>query len=435
MDRDITNSLIEWKEKVKHKPVILRGARQVGKTTIIRQLGKMFESFIEINFEESLDLPTLFEGNLDPNEITQNLENYLNLKIVDGKTLLFLDEIQYCPRAILALRYFYEKRPNLHIIAAGSLLDFELEKISFPVGRVDFYYLYPLSFGEYLDALGKKSLRKELLSNRALATPIHKQLLGYLRDYTITGGMPEVVSEFISTGDLIECQNIQSSIIETFMADFSKYAKRHQIKYLTTIFNAIPSQLGRKLKFSNISKLYKSRDLGEALTLLELAGLLIKVHHSSSNGIPLEHEKDHKKFKVIFFDVGLAMRILRVPLQELIINDDITLVNEGALAEQLVGQEILAYSSCRERAHLYYWHRESKSSNAEVDYVTEKGRDIIPIEVKSGLRGTTRSLNLFCDEKKPAYALCLSREEPSTKGLINYTPLYNIEKFSKTTLI
>ncbi|NQZ58683.1 MAG: ATP-binding protein [Lentisphaeraceae bacterium] len=427
MNRDIINNLIRWKDRAKRKPVILRGARQVGKTTIIRQVGELFENFVEINFEEFPDISALFQENLEPYEICRNLENYFSLKIIDGTTLLFLDEIQCCPRAILALRYFYEKRPKLHVIAAGSLLDFELEKISFPVGRIDFYYLYPLSFGEFLDALGKGSLRKDILKGKKLVLPIHKQLLKSLRDYTITGGMPEVVAEFIATGDLTECQNIQSSIIETFIADFAKYAKRHQIKYLTTIFNAIPSQLGRKLKYSNISTLYKSRDLGDALHLLELAGLLIKVHHSSANGIPLEHEKDHRKFKVIFFDVGLAMRILRIPFQELIINDDITLVNEGALAEQFVGQELLSYSSCRERTHLYYWHREAKSSNAEVDYVIEKGRNIIPIEVKSGLRGTIRSLNKFCEEKNPDLAICLSRGEKIQKATVLHTPLYSIE--------
>jgi len=429
VNRDIQKKLIEWKAKPKHKPIILRGARQVGKTTAVRQMGELFDNFVEINFEETSDIESFFEGNLDPFEISKRLENYLAIEIKDGSTLLFLDEIQCCPRAILALRYFYEKRPNLHVIAAGSLLDFELEKISFPVGRIDFYYLYPLNFGEYLMALGKGYLRDEISLDSHMPTSMHKQLLSYLRDYTITGGMPEVVAEYISTGDLHECQNIQSSIIETFIADFSKYAKKHQVKYLTTIFNILPSQLGRKIKYSNLSKLYKSRELSDALSLLETAGLLIKVHHSSSNGIPLEHEKDHKKFKVIFFDIGLAMRILRIPLKVLLIKDDITLVNEGAIAEQFVGQEIHSYSSCRQRNNLYYWHREAKSSNAEVDYVIEKDGAVIPIEVKSGLCGTIKSLSLFCDEKKPAYGICFSREQPSKAGMINYAPLYAIEKW------
>ena len=427
MKRDIDTHLQAWKQRERRKPIVLRGARQVGKTTVVRELGRSFDSFVEINFEETPDLASFFEGSLSPDDIVSNLQNYFGVRIQDGSTLLFLDEIQICPRAILALRYFFEKRPDLHVIAAGSLLDFELRKISFPVGRIDFYYLYPLSFGEFLHALGKEPLRTDICEGKALPEGLHRQLLATLRDYTVIGGMPQVIAEYLRSGDMAECQHIQSSIIDTFLADFPKYAKQHQLKYLTTVFNAVPSQLGRKFKYSNISNLYKSRDLGAALELLELAGLLIRIHHSSANGIPLEHEKDFRKFKVLFFDVGLAMRVLRIPVQELLLNDDISLVNEGAIAEQLVGQEMLAYASCRERHHLYYWHREAKSSNAEVDYVLERGRDIVPVEVKSGQRGRARSLQLFISEKRTQRAVCLSRERPSERNGISYLPLYAIE--------
>lgn len=425
------HELICWKERARRKPIILRGARQVGKTTVVRELGKTFEQFIEINFEETPELSSLFESSLEPDLLLQQLSNYLGIKIIEHKTLLFLDEIQECPRAILALRYFYEKFPNLHVISAGSLLDFELEKISFPVGRVDFYYVYPMSFGEYLEAIGKSSLRKALNSSQHLSTLIHHQLNGFMRDYTLVGGMPEVVSEFTHRRDLKECQHIQTSIIETYLADFPKFSKKHQVKYLSKVFSAIPAQLGRKFKYSNVSNLFKSRELSEALDLLVLAGLATKIHHSSSNGIPLEAEKDDKKFKVLFFDVGLAMRLLHVPIQELLLNDDITLVNEGAIAEQLVGQELRAYSSCREHSTLFYWHREAKSSNAEVDYVIEQGGKVVPIEVKSGLGGRKKSLMRFIEEKSPHAAICLSTDQASESNDIQYCPLYQIEVLMK----
>jgi len=431
MKRDIINKLLNWKSKPHRKPIILRGARQVGKTTVIRQLGTAFKSFVEVNFEENPDVSSFFDGSLNPDDIIRHLQNYFTTSIEDGSTLLFFDEIQGCPKAITSLRYFFEKRPELHLIAAGSLIDFELENISFPVGRVDFYYLYPLSFGEFMSALGKESLRTDIKSGLKQPDGIHRQLLQMVRDYTIIGGMPQVVSEFINSGDLAECQNIQTSIIETFQADFPKYAKKNQIKYLSTVFSAIPSQLGRKLKYTNISNLYKSRDLGQALELLELAGLVVKIYHTSANGIPLEHEKNFKKFKTIFFDIGLVIRMLRIPISELITHKDITLINEGAIAEQLAGQELLALSSCKEKGRLFYWHREAKSSNAKVDYLIERGIDIIPVEVKSGLKANMKSLQIFIQEKHPPYALCFSQEKLSENIGIRYIPFYQIESLFK----
>lgn len=433
MKRDIIDDLMNWRNKPHRKPIILRGARQVGKTTVIRQLGTAFRSFVEVNFEEKPEVVSFFNASLNPDDIIRHLQNYFTTSIEDGSTLLFFDEIQACPNAITSLRYFFEKRPELHLIAAGSLIDFELENISFPVGRIDFYYLYPLSFGEFMNALGKESLRADIKAGLKQPDGIHRQLLQMVRDYTIIGGMPQVVSEFIKSGDLAECQNIQTSIIETFQADFPKYAKKNQIKYLATVFSAIPLQLGRKLKYTNISNLYKSRDLGQALELLELAGLVIRIYHTNANGIPLEHEKNFKKFKTIFFDVGLVMRMLRIPINKLITNEDITLINEGAIAEQLAGQELLALSSCKEKGRLFYWHREAKSSNAEVDYLIERGIDIIPIEVKSGLKANMKSLQMFIKEKHPPYALCFSREKLSENRGIRYIPFYQIESLFKSS--
>ncbi|RKX72770.1 MAG: hypothetical protein DRP49_08525 [Spirochaetes bacterium] len=271
------------------------------KTTVVRQLGEFFSGFVEINFEESPDLGSFFDRNLNLDEIISNLQKFLNVRIENGKTLLFFDEIQACSRALLSLRYIFETRLELHVIAAGSLIDFELESISFPVGRVDFYYLYPLPFTEFITAMGKEGLVKYCNEQIQYPQAIHNQLLSLLRDYTLIGGMPQVVREYAESGNLAECQNIQSSIIETFTADFPKYAKKNQIKCISTVFNAIPLQLGRKIKYSNISNLYKARDLGAAFELLEKAGLLIPVYHTSANGIPLESEKNFKKVQGCFF--------------------------------------------------------------------------------------------------------------------------------------
>ncbi|MBT3272509.1 MAG: ATP-binding protein [Spirochaetales bacterium] len=426
MQRAIDKDLLDWKEKRHRKPLILRGARQVGKTTAIKALGDRFSNVVELNFEENTEFNSFFDENINPEKIVTDLENYLGTSIQAGETLLFFDEIQYCPRALLSLRYFYEKTPDLHVIAAGSLIEFELERISFPVGRVEFYYMYPLNYAEFVTALGKERLLSYQATGEEIPKAIHSELANLLRDYTIIGGMPEVVREYIENRDFNECQNIQSSIIETFIDDFPKYTKRINVKYISTVFNAVPLQLGRKLKYTNVSALYQSRELGQALELLEKAGLVNRIYHSSANGIPLEAEKNTRRFKAIFFDTGLALRLLRIPVKDMILNNDITLINEGAIAEQLAGQEIQSYTPIREKPKLYYWHREAKSSNAEVDYVIEQDNAIIPIEVKSGLGGTLRSLHMFIEEKKSEFGICLTQKKYSEYNHIQFMPLHSI---------
>ncbi|MCP4156660.1 MAG: ATP-binding protein, partial [bacterium] len=368
LKRDIFQHLLEWKDEPKRKPLLLRGARQVGKSWLVKKLGESFDNFVEVNFEKTPEICTFFEGNIDPLMLIKNISNYIKGEITPGKTLLFLDEIQICPRAIVALRYFYEDLPQLHVISAGSLLEFELEKISVPVGRVTFLYVYPLSFAEYLTAIGKENLRLMLADNdlKPLPEPLHNQLTQDTRDYTLLGGMPEVVADFVEYGNFERCRNIQTVLLETFRSDFHKYAKKHQLKYLRIVFESIPLQLGNKFKYSHVSRDIKSRELGDALELLEMAGLVYKVCHTSGNGIPLKFESDLKRFKVLFFDIGLAMRLLKLDYRPFILNPDISMVNNGAVAELLTGLEFILHQDFREKAELFYWHRESKSSNAEV---------------------------------------------------------------------
>jgi predicted AAA+ superfamily ATPase len=438
MDRDIYNELIHWKNEKKRKPLLLRGARQVGKSWLVRRLGQEFENFLEINFEEHPEVKVFFEKSIEPNQIIANLSNYFGIQILPGKTLVFFDEIQICPRAISSLRYFYEKIPELHLIGAGSLIEFALSEISVPVGRIEFIYVYPMNFGEFLVASGRRDLREMLFGNgfNQISEPVHKLLLEHLRDYLLVGGMPQAVSSFIETKNFKECSKIHSSLIETFRADFAKYAKLSQIKHIRTVFDAVPGEAGKKFVFSNIFEHGRGRDIGEALDILEMAGLVYKVYHSSSNGIPLGAEKDTGKFKTLFFDTGLSLKILGIDLREFILNPDIMLVNKGALAELLAGLEIISYSDFHSKPEIYYWHREARASCAEIDYVIPKNNRVVPVEVKSGSDGKMYSMHLFLNEKKPAGKGLRIYSGYFSKNInFDSIPLYAIEGWMKNLLL
>ena len=429
MQRDLLDNLREWVEDDDHKPIILRGPRQVGKSWLAQEIGKEFDTFIEINFEMMPEVEVFFSGNLHPNELIKDLSDYTKQQIIPGKTLLFFDEIQQVPRAITALRYFYEKMPELHIIAAGSLLEFELRNISIPVGRVSFMYVYPLSFGEYLTATDNENLRGMTTKNgwNELSKPFHDKLLKELKYYLILGGMPAVIKKYLKTADIEKCLTIQADIIQTYITDFHKYAQESQIKYLAKVFDSIPHQLGQKFKYSTVDKQIKSTFLNHALDLLEMAGIIYKVYHTSANGIPLGAESNLSRFKVLFFDVGLAQKILGLDYANLIINSDITQVNNGTIAELFVGLELISYANEREKPSIYYWHREAKSSNAEVDYLIVLDGKITPIEVKSGATGSMKSLRLFMDSKKAPIGLKISPYPYSLHDGVQSIPFYGIE--------
>ncbi len=436
MQRDLLINLNEWALGDHRKPLILRGARQVGKSWLVKKLGKQFDNFIEINFDRNPELTTLFEQTVEPRKLIKLLSNYTDTEIIAGKTLLFLDEIQNCSRAITSLRYFYEEMPDLHVIAAGSLLDFELNKISIPVGRISFLYVYPLSFGEFLLALGKENLRKMIIENgfKELPELFHNQLIDFTGIYSFIGGMPEVVQRYIDIGDLKKCMEIQSDILQTYKRDFNKYAKKHQLKYLEKVFTSIPLQTGTKFRFVSVSREHKSKDLLEALDMLCMAGVANIVYHSSSNGIPVHSEIDIKKFKVFFFDVGLAQRILNLDFRPLMLNPDISQINNGAIAELFTAQELTAYSNPGEEYYLHYWHREAKSSNAEIDFVIEQNGKVIPIEIKSGHVGKMRSLKLFMESKKTACGIKISTYPFSFYNNVQSIPFYGIEVLSNSSL-
>ncbi|MCE5316736.1 MAG: DUF4143 domain-containing protein [Parachlamydia sp.] len=430
MKRDLEENLLVWKNRHNRKPLILRGARQVGKTYLIEHLlEKEFARFVKIDFEQTKEAAKCFET-LVPEKIVARLEVLSGKKIIPGETLLFLDEIQVCPPAIMALRYFKEQMPNLHVIAAGSLLEFALNspEFSMPVGRVEYLFLKPLSFMEFLTATGK-DLIKDRLTSVTLSDPpdevLHRKALESVREYTILGGMPAVIEEYNESKSWLNSQREQSTILNTYRDDFGKYAKDTQLKYLHALFDKTPGLIGENFQYSKIDPQADPRSIRVALEKLNYAGLIYQVHAVSANGLPLLLTKNEKKFKFYFLDIGLVHRAMRLDL-ELLLNEELMLLNRGSLAEQFVAQELLAYSDCHEPRQLYYWMREKKGSSAEVDFVIQEGTSIIPVEVKAGTTGWLRSLHLFMEEKKSRIAIRISQYPLDFQERILSVPLYLI---------
>lgn len=433
MKRDIEKILEDWKEREDRLPIIVRGARQVGKSFIIEKFGnENFDSLIVVNFEFHPELATCFDT-LDPTIICSKLEVFLNQKIIPGKTLLFLDEIQMWPKAILALRYFKEKMPTLHVIAAGSLLEFVLheEDFSFPVGRVEFLYLKPCSFKEYLMSRNLAALEYiKNISLKNLCDPhIHDQLISYVREYFLIGGMPAVIRSFMQNQSFLDCQRLQNGLIDTYRTDFPKYASKTQFKYLQTFFEKGPRLIAQDFKYSHISSDFNSRELKISLQQLEWAGLFYKIHSTSGSGIPLAAHKKENKFKLLFLDVGLMNASNKIELQTLW-DTNLNSLNSGIQAEQFVGQELLAMHNFYSKPELFFWKREKKGSMAEVDYVVQVQSKIVPIEVKAGTTGSLKSLTQFMEEKSCKLGVRISQFPLSYHDKILSVPFYMINNLS-----
>ena len=436
MKRALLHSLIEWKNKKNRSPLILRGARQVGKTYLVEIFAKQyFDNSITLNLETETTLAPIFSS-LDPQKIIQTLSLSKQEKIIPGKTLLFLDEIQNCPMAIVALRYFKEKMPELHVIATGSLLEFTLnnEKISIPVGRIEFLFLYPLSFTEFLIARDLENLQthlKRVSLKNPLDNALHQQLLALSKEYFLLGGMPAVISEYIQTKDSLECQRKQNNLLLTYQYDFGKYTPLSKHKYLQSLFDKTPSLIAKTFKYNSIDPGYRSREIKEAIQLLSNAGVIHVVYASSASGLPLRAQVNEKKFKLLFLDLGLVQRSLQ--LENLILqpNVELQLINSGQLAEQFVGQELLAYQDPSLPAHLHYWLRDKKSSMAEIDYVITFKNRIYPIEVKYGKTGHLQSLILFMKEKGSEIGIKVSQAPLSFQNQILNIPFYLISELPR----
>ena len=431
MKRIIMKYLLEWKKDKNRKPLIIRGARQVGKTYIVRELGKTFTNFIEINFEMKPELSLIFKDDLTPDVILQKISIAYNKKIIPNETLIFFDEIQNCPNALISLRYFYELKPEIFVIAAGSLIEFLLQKVGIPVGRVRSLYIYPMNFYEFLQAKGEEKLLTLLENhdiNKKIAEIYHNKLLKLVGEYIAIGGMPEIVKTWIQNGDFQKVRRIQSDIVYTYRQDFLKYAKRQQIKYIEKIFNKIPLLLGKKFIFSHIDKTLKTRELKPALELLVASGLIHIVNHTSANGIPLGAERNEKKFKAIFVDIGLSQNIVGNNAGHWILNPLNMIINKGGIAEAFVGQELISYNDPFIKKNLFYWIREKRGATAEVDYIETINNKIYPIEVKSGMSNKSKSIKIFMKEKKIKHGIRFSQKNFFIHENIINMPIYSILK-------
>ncbi|HEX4044506.1 MAG TPA: AAA family ATPase [Gammaproteobacteria bacterium] len=429
MKRLLYYDLLKWRHSSLRKPLLLRGARQVGKTHIVRQLGQEFEHYIEINFEKMPELAKIFEHDLDPVRISRELSLALDKVINPGNTLLFIDEIQEVPRAIIALRYFYEEMPALHVIAAGSLVDFAIERVGVPVGRISFLYMYPMSFIEYLCARNLQRLAIEIINHKLrepLNEVVHTKALRLLGEYMAIGGMPKAVQLWVTQQDVLSCTSILQDIKNAYEQDFAKYAKKHEIKYVDLLFKQIPGLICQRFKYSHLASDFRKRELQPALWLLEKAGIVHQIIHSNANGIPLGAEADLDKFKLISLDIGLNQAILGLELKDWFIDPTTAFVNKGSLTESFVGQELLAYSNPTNRQQLYYWQREEKGSHAEVDYLMTYQRNIIPVEVKSGHGGRMQSMRVFLQSHSTPYGIRFSVQNYSIHEQLHSYPLYAI---------
>lgn len=432
MKRIIDYFLLEWKnEPYSRKPLLLRGARQVGKTHAARNLGKTFKNFVEINLELDEEARRIVAQDLDPKRIVFQLSQYLKKDIIPGSTLLFIDEIQAVPKAIIALRYFYEIMPELHVIAAGSLLDFAIEQVGMPVGRITGLYMYPLSFFEFLVALGNEKWAEAILKHdnaEPLLEGVHDQLLNLVGTYLAIGGMPAAVNAWVQTQTPRAVKKIHSDLLDSYKQDFNKYAAKHQIKYLDILFRNALSQLGNKFMYSRVGE-YQKRELEPALELLQKAWIVHPVVRSDGQGIPIGAEAQLNDFKVVFVDVGLSQSSLNLDITPWFLDPLAAFVNKGEIVEAFVGQEILAYADPIAKSNLFYWRRESRNSQAEVDYLVQIKEKVVPIEVKAGTSLRIKSMHVFLDSHpNSVYGIRFSAHNYAVDSRVHTYPLYSVVK-------
>jgi predicted AAA+ superfamily ATPase len=430
LPRSIDKELALWRLEKEGKPLLVRGARQVGKSTAVRELSSQFEYFLEVNFEQQRQAHKLFDGDLDPTVISENLSLLYNIPVVPGKTLVFFDEIQACIPAISALRFFYEQLPGLHVIAAGSLLEFALAQIpSFGVGRIRSLFVYPLSFDEYLTAIGENLLleaKKKATLQKPLTEPVHQKLLDHVKRFLIIGGMPEAVAAYVKNKNISQCGQVLDDLITSLKADFAKYKKQVPLLRISEVFDAVVRQSGSKFNYSKAATVANHKQVKEAVDLLVMAGLVHPVTHTAANGLPLGAEANPKNRKMLLLDTGIFQRLLGLNITDILLENDFDVINKGAIAEQFVGLELLKTASCYRPENLYFWHREVKSSNAEVDYIIQQNGNILPIEVKAGTKGAMQSLFLFLSEKKASFGARVSLENYAAYENVRVFPIYAV---------
>lgn len=441
--RYIDKYLLDWKNDKAHKPLLLRGARQVGKSSAIRQLGKSFKYFVEVNFERDKEIMSIFNGNLKPKEITSRLSAFYGTPIIEGETLLFLDEIQACSEAIHSLWFFYENYPELHVAAAGSLLEFALKNItSFGVGRVRSLFMYPMSFDEFLMATNNQSwleAKQNASPDHPIFDALHGKLVDAFRNFLLVGGMPEAVAIWAETGDYLKCRQVQDDIMLAYEDDFAKYDKRADPVLLRQTLRSVALQTGSKFVYNNVQGDYRSEKVKTALELLRDAGLIIPAVHTAANGVPLGAQINDKFIKYIFLDSGLLLRLLGLEnsggqseIARIILASTTTdLVNKGNVTEMVAGLELLKYNTPLQRHSLYYWQNLSRGATAEVDYVVVKDMKVVPLEVKAGTIGSMKSMYQFMNSKHIEYGIRTSLENFGKLDKVDIVPLYALSNLFK----
>lgn len=409
MKRDAEKSLKEWLGKRNRPPLVIRGARQVGKSTLVKDFCA-HEGLVlnELNLYRHLDLTPVFHS-LDPKRICHEISDKLSRDILQPGQLLFLDEIQAIPEAIDALRYLYEEMPSLPVVSAGSLLEFALSKHNFsmPVGRVQYMFLGPLTFREFVSA--QDAYLANLLAPASLAEGIsdaaHARLLALLRQFIFAGGMPEAAQCWIDTGDMGEVAAVHGRILDTYVDDFAKYAGGADLALMQRILMSVPAHVGEKVKYVNFSREHKAAKVASIIDLFTKARIICPVCHTDAGGVPLGAEERPGVFKLLFLDIGLMNHANGLRLRDIEHLDDITLVNEGKIAEQFVGQHLFFRGGDFEKPRLNYWLREGAKNNAEVDYVIENGTEVLPVEVKAGASGSLKALRQMMLEKRLGRAI------------------------------
>lgn len=412
--RIIDQKLLEWKDSPRRKPLLIRGARQVGKSSAVRQFGKCFKYFVEINLERKPSIRQLFTKDIDVKRTCEGISATLGIPILPGETLLFIDEIQVSQEAIMSLRYFKEDYPELHVIAAGSLLEFTLEELpSFGVGRIRSLYMYPFSFDEFLLAQGKDltlDYKHKATSDSPVPEAVHNELVEQLKTFYLVGGMPAAVTEWIESKSYLECVHVHNDILDTYQDDFSKYKSRISPVLLRKVLRSVALQAGSKFVFRQVDSELHSTTIRDALHLLTLAGLIKPVVHTDGNGLPLGAEANDSYTKYLFLDLGLMQTMLNIQAAEVLLASEVDFVNKGAASEMFAGLELMKAHDCFQKAEMYYWQNLNRGANAEIDYLEAKEGKVLPIEVKASTRGSMQSLWLFMRKKNLHHAIRTSLE-------------------------
>lgn len=421
MKRFVSGFLDEWLVAPTRKPLVLRGARQVGKTWLARDLAKRHSfQLIELNLERFPEYAEHFRAN-DPRRAVSDLEADLGTTIDPKHSLLFLDEIQATPQLLAFLRWFYEEMPEMPVIAAGSLLEFALRDhdFSMPVGRTAYCHIEPVSFYEFLDASGNGKLRSALANaaeSGELSARLHERSLELFGEYCLVGGLPEVMAEHVAGKGMTACMQLQRDLVATYRDDFNKYRGRLSVDLLRRAMDAVPRQLGSRFVYSHVEADTKHREIKQAVQLLELAGICHRVEHTAANGLPLGAETNPRLFKAIHVDIGLVsvqLGLSKLGLRDL---DQVVWANKGALAEQFVGQHLRCIPREFEEPRLFYWQR-TGGRQGEVDYIIQHGRYIVPIEVKAGAAGMMKSLHAFMYARGFEVAVRFDTNPPSVQKL------------------